>query len=173
MILWSYSQQNKICGALLESSLKCCVYFILTSFGKATKAALSYIASIFPIISESISKISISISENAIINENKNNSNYKIELEFRNPSLLTLPAGETEFFVFYDDEMVGKGNLESFTLYPISSIYVEGTFTTDTNSDESKSVKISGITKYDLLVTTIEVPFDYYPTDEQTRKFIQ
>ena len=38
---------------------------------------------------------------------------------------------------------------------------------------ESKSVKISGITKYDLLVTTIEVPFDYYPTDEQTRKFIQ
>ena len=122
---------------------------------------------------ESVSKISITISENAIINEDKNNSNYKIELEFRNPSLLTLPAGETEFFVFYDDEMVGKGNLESFTLYPISSIYVEGTFTTDTNSDESKSVKISGITKYDLLVTTIEVPFDYYPTDEQTRKFIQ
>jgi hypothetical protein len=122
---------------------------------------------------ESVSKISISISENAIISEDKNNSNYKIELEFRNPSLLTLPAGETEFFVFYDDEMVGKGNLESFTLYPISSIYVEGTFTTDTNSDESKSVKISGITKYDLLVTTIEVPFNYYPTDEQTRKFIQ
>lgn len=122
---------------------------------------------------ESVSKISISISENAIISEDKNNSNYKIELEFRNPSLLTLPAGETEFFVFYDDKMVGKGNLESFTLYPISSIYVEGTFTTDTNSDESKSVKISGITKYDLLVTTIEVPFDYYPTDEQTRKFIQ
>ena len=122
---------------------------------------------------ESISKISVSISENAIINENENNSNYKIELEFRNPSLLTLPAGETEFFVFYDDEIVGKGNLESFTLYPISNIYVEGTFTTDTNSDEIKSVKISGITKYDLLVTTIEVPFDYYPTDEQTRKFIQ
>ena len=122
---------------------------------------------------ESVSKISVSISENAIMNDNKNNSNYKIELEFRNPSLLTLPAGETEFFVFYDDEMVGKGNLESFTLYPISSIYVEGTFTTDTNSDESKSVKISGITKYDLLITTIEVPFDYYPSDEQTRKFIQ
>ena len=120
---------------------------------------------------ESVSKISVSIAENAIINEN--DSNYKIELEFRNPSLLTLPAGETKFFVFYDDEMVGKGNLDSFTLYPISSIYVEGTFTTNTNSDESKSVKISGITKYDLLITTIEVPFDYYPTDEQTRKFIQ
>ena len=120
---------------------------------------------------ESVSKISVSISENAIINEN--DSEYEIELEFTNPSLFTLPAGKSEFFVFYDNEIVGKGDLESFTLYPISSISVKGTFTTDTNSDESKSVKISGIIKYDLLVTTIEIPFDYYPTKEQTRKFIQ
>ena len=120
---------------------------------------------------QSASQISVSISENAIINEN--DSEYEIELEFTNPSLLTLPAGKSEFFVFYDNEIVGKGNLESFTLYPISSISVKGTFTTDTNSDESKSVKISGIIKYDLLVTTIEIPFDYYPTKEQTRKFIQ
>ena len=122
---------------------------------------------------ESVSKISVSISENAIMYENKNNSNYKIELEFRNPSLLTLPAGETEFFVFYDDEIVGEGHLESFTLYPISTSFVKGTFATNSNSDESKSVKISGITKYDLLVTSINVPFDYYPNEEQTRKFIQ
>ena len=120
---------------------------------------------------QSASQISVSISENAIINEN--DSEYEIELEFTNPSLLTLPAGKSEFFIFYDNEIVGKGDLESFTLYPISSISVKGTFTTDTNSDESKSVKISGIIKYDLLVTTIEIPFDYYPTKEQTRKFIQ
>ena len=120
---------------------------------------------------QSASQISVSISENAIINEN--DSEYEIELEFTNPSLLTLPAGKSEFSVFYDNEKVGKGDLESFTLYPISSISVKGTFTTDTNSDESKSVKISGIIKYDLLVTTIEIPFDYYPTKEQTRKFIQ
>ena len=120
---------------------------------------------------QSASQISASISENAIINED--DSKYEIELEFTNPSLLTLPAGNSEFFVFYDNEKVGKGDLESFTLYPISSISVKGTFTTDTNSDESKSVKISGIIKYDLLVTTIEIPFDYYPTKEQTRKFIQ
>jgi len=87
--------------------------------------------------------------------------------------LLTLPAGKTEFFVFYDDEIVGEGHLESFTLYPISTSFVKGTFATNSNSDESKSVKISGITKYDLLVTSINVPFDYYPNEEQTRKFIQ
>jgi hypothetical protein len=122
---------------------------------------------------QSASEISVNISENTIINEDKNNLNYKIELEFKNPSLLTLPAGETEFFIFYDNEMIGKGNLESFTLYPISNSHVKGTFTTDQKSDESKSVKISAITKYDLFGIPIEIPFDYYPTDEQTRKFIQ
>ena len=122
---------------------------------------------------QSASEISVNLSENALINENEKKSNYEIELEFKNPSLLTLPAGKTEFFVFYDDEIVGEGDLESFTLYPISTSFVKGTFKTNSNSDESKSVKISGITKYDLLVTSINVPFDYYPNEEQTRKFIQ
>jgi hypothetical protein len=122
---------------------------------------------------QSASEISVNISKNTIINDDKNNLNYKIELEFKNPSLLTLPAGETEFFIFYDNEIIGKGNLESFTLYPISNSHVKGTFTTDQKSDESKSVKISAITKYDLFGISIEIPFDYYPTDEQTRKFIQ
>ena len=122
---------------------------------------------------QSVSEISVNISENTIINDDKNNLNYKIEWEFENPSLLILPVGETKFFIFYDNEIVGKGDLESFTLYPISNIHVNGTFTTDQKSDESKSVKISAIIKYDLLGIFIEIPFDYYPTNEQTRKFIQ
>lgn len=122
---------------------------------------------------QSVSEISVNISENTIINEDKNNLNYKIELEFENPSLLTLPVGETKFFIFYDNKITGKGNLESFTLYPISSSYSSAIFVTDQKLDEPKSVKISAITKYDLLNMSIEIPFDYYPTDGQTRKFIQ
>ena len=122
---------------------------------------------------QSVSQISVDLFENTIINENQNETNYEIKLKFENPSLLTLPAGKTEFFVSYDDEIVGKGNLQSFTLYPLSTNLVQGTFTTNTSSDESKSVKISGVTKYDLLITSIDVPFDYYPNEEQTRKFIQ
>ena len=122
---------------------------------------------------QSASQISVNLSDNAIINENEKESNYEIELEFKNPWLLTLPAGKTEFFVFYDEEVVGEGHLESFTLFPVSTSFVKGTFTTNSNSDESKSVKISGITKYDLLITSINVPFDYYPNEDQTRKFIE
>jgi hypothetical protein len=103
---------------------------------------------------------------------NEKGSNYNIELLFENPSLLILTAGETEFFIIANNEMVGEGQLESFTLNPLDSSFVKGIFHTDANSDEAHSVKISGVTKYDLLVTSLDVPFVYYPTEEQAREFI-
>jgi len=120
----------------------------------------------------SASQIGVSITQSELLNENEKGSNYNIELKFVNPSLLLLTAGETEFFVIMNDEMVGKGQLESFTLQPLESSNVKGIFHTDSKNDESKSVKITGITKYDLLLTTIDVPFVFYPTDEQAREFI-
>ena len=87
--------------------------------------------------------------------------------------MLILTAGETEFFIIANNEMVGKGQLESFTLNPLDSSYVKGTFHTDSNTnEESQSIKISGVTKYDLFFTSIDVPFVYYPTEEQAREFI-
>jgi len=120
----------------------------------------------------SASQIGVSISQSELLDENDSGSNYNIELQFENPSLLILTAGETEFFVISNDEIVGKGNLESFTLQPLDSSYVKGTFHTDVNSDEAQSVKISGVTTYDMVFTTIDVPFVYYPTEEQAREFI-
>jgi hypothetical protein len=120
----------------------------------------------------SASQIGVSISQSELLNKDDKGSNYNVELQFDNPSLLIMTAGETEFFVISNDEIIGKGQLESFTLQPLDSSYVKGTFHTDVNSDESHSVKISGVTKYDLLVTSIDVPFVYYPTEEQAREFI-
>ena len=121
----------------------------------------------------SVSQIGVSISQSELVNENEKGSNYNIELQFDNPSLLILTAGVTEFFIISNDEIVGKGNLESFTLQPLESSYVKGTFHTDANSnDESNSVRISGVTKYDMIITSLDVPFVYYPTEEQAREFI-
>ena len=120
------------------------------------------------------SHIGVSISQSELLSEDEKESNYNVELRFENPSLLILTAGETEFFIISNDEIIGKGNLESFTLQPLDSSYVQGTFHTDVNSDdESQSVKISGVTKYDMFITSIDVPFVYYPTEEQAREFIQ
>lgn len=120
----------------------------------------------------SASQIEISMTQSELLIEDEKGAKYNIELEFVNPTLLLLTAGETEFFVIINDEMVGKGQLESFTLQPLESSNVKGTFHTDSNNDESKSVKITGIMKYDIVLTTIDVPFVFYPTDEQAREFI-
>jgi len=119
------------------------------------------------------SQIGVSVVQSELLHENEESSNYNIELRFENPSLLIMTAGETEFFVISNDEMIGKGKLEPFTLHPLDSSYVEGTFHTDSNNNaESQSIKITGIIKYDLLITSIDVPFVYYPTEEQAREFI-
>ena len=121
----------------------------------------------------SASQIEVSITQSELLNENEKGSNYNVELQFENPSLLILTAGKTEFFVIANDEMVGKGQLEPFTLQPLDSSFVKGTFHTDSGIDgESQSVKINGVTKYNAFFTSIDVPFVYYPTDEQAREFI-
>ena len=120
----------------------------------------------------SVSQIEVNIIQSELLNDDEKGSNYNIELQFDNPSLLVLTAGKTEFFVINNNEMIGKGQLESFTLQPLDSINVKGIFHTDSNNDEPKSVKITGITKYDILLATIDIPFVFYPTEEQAREFI-
>lgn len=147
----------------METSTKKIIIVILVVLGMSIFGYSQY---------ASASQIEVSISQSELINEDDKGSNYNVELQFENPSLLILSAGETEFLLISNDEIIGKGNLESFTLQPLDSSFVKGTFHTDANSDKSHSIKISGITKYDLLVTTIDVPFVYYPTEEQAREFI-
>ena len=121
----------------------------------------------------SASQIEVSITESELLDKTEKGSKYNIELQFENPSLLILNAGETEFFVIANESMVGKGTLESFTLEPSSNSMVKGNFYTNSqDSDNSQSVKITGVTKYDVLFTSIDVPFVYYPTEEQAREFI-
>ena len=118
-------------------------------------------------------QIEVSVTQSELLNEDENGANHDIELEFDNPSLLLLNAGETEFLVITNDEVIGNGQLEPFTLQPLSSSYVQGIFHTDPNSDdESESMKLTGTTKYDIFFTSLDIPFVYYPTPEQAREFI-
>lgn len=120
------------------------------------------------------SQIAVEITESDLIEKTDEGSAYNVELEFENPSLLILTAGDTDFLVIADGKTVGEGKLEPFTLPALSSELVSGTFQTDSDlkSEEVPIVKISGITKYDVFFSTIDVPFVFYPTEEQARKFI-
>lgn len=122
----------------------------------------------------SASQIGVVITESQLLEENAKGSTYNLQLEFDNPSLLVLTAGETEFTLTANDERIGDGTLDAFVLPPMDKTTVQGTFVVDNEkeSDEVPVVRISGITKYDVLFTSIDVPFVYYPTEDQARAFI-
>jgi hypothetical protein len=58
----------------------------------------------------------------------------------------------------------------------MSKVNVNGTYLKEEKSEirneQSPKVKISGVTKYDIFFTSIEVPFIYFPSEEQARGFI-
>lgn len=120
------------------------------------------------------SQIGVTITQSHLLEKNEKGSTYSVELKFNNPSLLVLTAGKTSFFVIADEKMIGTGDLESFVLSPLGSSSVSGTFLKDLNADsqEFSTVKISGVTKYNMVFTSIDVPFVFYPSEEQAREFI-
>lgn len=97
---------------------------------------------------------------------------YDIDLMVNNPSLLTLTAGETNFVVMSGQNVVGTGTLEPFMLNPMDSSTASGTFHVVSNDAEGDRVWITGIASYNLMVASLDVPFTFYPTDDQVRKFI-
>ena len=144
---------------------------------KKTKAIIIFIiiVSLFGYSQYALaSKIGVKITQSHLLETNERGSTYSVELEFNNPTMLVLTAGKTSFFVIADEEMIGKGDLESFVLSPLGSSSVSGTFLKDLNADskEFSTVKISGVTKYNVVFTSIDVPFVFYPSDEQAREFI-
>jgi hypothetical protein len=123
----------------------------------------------------SASQIGVMIIDSKVLSEDERGTIKSLQLEFDNPSFLTLTGGETDFIIYSDDKKIGDGTLETFVLPPLGKSLVDGTFQTNSkNESESDGaiVKITGVTTYDIFFTSIDVPFVYYPTEEQARKFI-
>ncbi|HXV51151.1 MAG TPA: hypothetical protein VD689_03405 [Nitrosopumilaceae archaeon] len=124
----------------------------------------------------SASQIGVTIAKNELLEQNGNEATYNMQVEFNNPSLLVLTAGKTDFVISVEDEKIGDGVLEPFVLPAMSKALVDGIYKSDkkySDSENTPLVKISGVTKYDVLFTSLDVPFVYYPTEDQAREFIQ
>ena len=124
----------------------------------------------------SASQIGVTIAKNELLGKNGSESTYNMQLEFNNPSLLVLSAGKTDFIISVEDEKIGDGVLEPFVLPAMSKALVDGVYKSDkkySDSENTPVVKISGVTKYDMLFTSLDVQFVYYPTEDQAREFIQ
>ena len=124
----------------------------------------------------SASQISVTVTQNELLEKNDIGSFYNVQLEFTNPSLLILNAGETDFTILIEDTKVADGVLEPFVLPSMSKVNVKGTYFEEDEfkiqKSESPEISISGVTKYDVFFTSIDVPFIYIPSDDQAREFI-
>ncbi len=122
------------------------------------------------------SNIGVIVTETEFLEKNDSVSTYNVQLEFDNPSFLVLNAGETDFTITVKDKKIADGVLEPFLLSSMSKVTVNGIYQKDEQSKmegyQSSTVKISGITKYDVFFTSLEIPFIYFPSDDQAREFI-
>lgn len=127
----------------------------------------------------SATNLSISILESKVIQRNDNNSLYNMTLQFQNPSLLPINVGQTDFVISVNGENLGTGTLQALVIPPIGKIASQAPFTADNTilhkydkSDSVPNVKLSGTSKYGISIISVNVPFTYYPTEQEAREFI-
>lgn len=127
----------------------------------------------------SATHLSISILESKATERNANNSLYSITLQFKNPSLLPINVGQTDFVISINDENLGTGTLQPILIPPMGTISSQAPFTADNTvldkynkSDVVPKVKLSGTSKYGISIISVNVPFTYYPTEQEAREFI-
>ncbi|MEO9277193.1 MAG: hypothetical protein ABI340_05385 [Nitrososphaera sp.] len=127
----------------------------------------------------SATHLSISILESKIIQRNDNNSLYNMTLQFQNPSLLPINVGQTDFVISINGENLGTGTLQALVIPPIGKIASQAPFTADNTilhkydkNDSVPNVKLTGTSKYGISIISVNVPFTYYPTEQEAREFI-
>ena len=127
----------------------------------------------------SATHLSISILQSKVIQKNDNNSLYNMTLQFKNPSVLPLTVGKTDFVISINDENLGTGTLQPLVIPPMGKTVSQAPFLADNTilhkydtSDNVPNIKLTGTSKYEILIITVNVPFTYYPTQQEAREFI-
>lgn len=127
----------------------------------------------------SVTHLHVAIVDSKIVERTNDGTLYNMQLEFKNPSLLILNVGKTDFVISVEGQDLGSGILEPSTIPAMGKTVEKTPFLADNaildkynKNDNVPSVKLTGMTKYDFLFTSINIPFTYYPTQQEAREFI-
>ena len=127
----------------------------------------------------SLSHLHVSIVQSKVMERTNQGTLYNLQLQFNNPSLLILNVGKTDFLVSANGENLGTGVLQPSTIPALGKTISQTPFLADNAvldkynaSDNTPSLKLTGTSKYDLIFTSVNVPFTYYPTQQEAREFI-
>ena len=127
----------------------------------------------------SATHLSISILQSKVVQRNGDNSLYNMTLQFKNPSLLPISVGQTDFTISINNENLGTGILQPLVIPPMGKVSAQAPFTADNtildkyNKNQNvPSVVLAGTSKYEIAIMSVNVPFTYYPTEQEAREFI-
>jgi LEA14-like dessication related protein len=127
----------------------------------------------------SATHLSISILQSKVVQRNGDNSLYNMTLQFKNPSLLPISVGQTDFTISINNENLGTGILQPLVIPPMGKVSSQAPFTADNtildkyNKNQNvPSVVLTGTSKYEIAIMSVNVPFTYYPTEQEAREFI-
>lgn len=124
-------------------------------------------------------QLHVSMKSSKIIERTGDGTLYTINLEFENSSFMILNVGRTDFIISVEGENLGAGILEPTIIPANGKSIVETPFLADNKildkyeqKENSPSLRLDGSIAYNLLFTTLKIPFTYYPTQEEAREFI-
>lgn len=127
----------------------------------------------------SATHLHVSIVQSKVVQKTDDGTLYDMQLEFNNPSLLVLNLGKTDFIVTIDGQSLGTGTLQPSVIPAMGKTVSQTPFLADNvvlakydKSDNIPNVKLIGTSSYNLLFTSVNIPFVYYPTQEESREFI-
>lgn len=128
---------------------------------------------------QSASHLHVSIVQSKVIERTDQGTLYNLQLEFSNPSLLILNVGKTNFVLSANGEDLGTGVMQPSVIPAMGKTVSQTPFLADNtvldkynNNDNIPNLKLIGTSKYDLMFTSINIPFTYYPTQQEAREFI-
>ena len=124
-------------------------------------------------------QLHVSMKSSKIIERTDDGTLYTINLEFENSSFMILNVGRTDFIISAEEENLGAGILEPTIIPANGKSIAETPFLADNKildkyeqKENSPSLRLDGSIAYNLLFTTLKIPFTYYPTPEEAREFI-
>ena len=106
--------------------------------------------------------ISVSVEGSELIRSGEGGSTYALSIAVENPTVLPISVGKTDFVVREDGRDVGSGTIEAFVMPVMGSATVDGEYLLEAGASQGgSSVRIVGVTAYDVLFASISIPFEY------------
>ncbi|MEM2760011.1 MAG: hypothetical protein QXU32_01175 [Nitrososphaerales archaeon] len=127
---------------------------------------------------EAAKNLDVYMHDSTMISKDSQQTKYDARIQFINNSFVPLSIGDTSYSISVNGEFLGTGKIKPFIIGPYGTVVVESEFTGINEVLDRYDGKIpheqtqlTGKSNYSLYLTTLDVPFNHNPTEDQVKKF--